>query len=149
MKGRQSDWNRFMNAWNWDNVLLCRALCTVMDTLDFCLQRWTIYIYIFFQPVKWRYEVSKLSPDKKPQQKQWWGLRLEQINIYHSKRETTGVVCGTCASFIIMWAKTWRKPTMASHSLLWASDCWLPVQGPWWGGRGNLRCYYTVVNKPL
>lgn len=48
MKGRQSDWNSFMNAWNWDNVLLCRALCTVMGTLDFCLQRWTIYIYIFF-----------------------------------------------------------------------------------------------------
>lgn len=37
----------------------------------------------------------------------------------------------TCASFIIMWAKTWRNPTMASHSLLCARDCWLPVHGPW------------------
>ena len=37
----------------------------------------------------------------------------------------------TCASFIIMWAKTWRNPTIASHSLLWLSDCWLPVHGPW------------------
>lgn len=30
-----------------------------------------------------------------------------------------------------MWAKTCRKPTTASHNLLWARDCWFPVQGPW------------------
>lgn len=48
----------------------------------------------------------------------------------------------TCASFIIMWAKTWRNPTIASHSLLWARDCWLPVQGPW-----RERLSVTHINK--
>lgn len=48
----------------------------------------------------------------------------------------------TCASFIIMWAKTWRNPTIASHSLLWARDCWLPVQGPW-----RERLSATHINK--
>ena len=37
----------------------------------------------------------------------------------------------TWDSFICMWANTWRKPTTASQSLLWAKLCWLPVQGPW------------------
>lgn len=36
----------------------------------------------------------------------------------------------TWDSFICMWANTWRKPTTASHSLLCARLCWLPVQGP-------------------
>lgn len=38
--------------------------------------------------------------------------------------------CPTCDSFICMWANTWRKPTTASQSRLWARLCWLPVQGP-------------------
>lgn len=30
-----------------------------------------------------------------------------------------------------MWAKTWRKPTTASHRRLWARLCWFPLHGPW------------------
>lgn len=37
----------------------------------------------------------------------------------------------TWDSFICMWANTWRKPTTASHSLLCARLCWLPVHGPY------------------
>lgn len=40
-------------------------------------------------------------------------------------------MCYTRESFICMWAKTWRNPTTASHSRLWARLCWFPVHGPW------------------
>ena len=39
--------------------------------------------------------------------------------------------CFTWDSFICMLAKTCRKPTTASHSLLWARLCWFPIHGPW------------------
>lgn len=41
-----------------------------------------------------------------------------------------GMGHSTWESFICILAKTWRKPTTASHSLLWARLCWLPMQGP-------------------
>lgn len=41
-----------------------------------------------------------------------------------------GMGHSTWDSFICILAKTWRKPTTASHSLLWARLCWLPMQGP-------------------
>lgn len=66
--------------------------------------------------------------------------------------------CLTWESFICMWAKTWRKPTTASHKRLWARLCWFPVHGPcggrntshvnWYANKqtrkqGSLSCNYT------
>lgn len=45
----------------------------------------------------------------------------------------------TCDNFICMLAKTCKKPTTASHSLLWARLCWFPMHGPWRAQRTTQR----------
>ena len=58
-------------------------------------------------------------------------FNLPMITVYSVSPRLTEDSDFTWDSFICMWANTWRKPTTASQSLLWAKLCWLPVQGPW------------------
>ena len=63
----------------------------------------------------------------------------------------------TWDSFICMLANTCKKPTTASHSLLWAKLCWFPIHGPWrterwweniyirWKYIESLHCIYLTV----
>lgn len=82
----------------------------------------------------------KIKCSMRGQEVNWWCYRTEATLSSPLQKKTTfnlelirliELYVHTCASFIIMWAKTWRKPTIASHSLLWARDCWLPLHGPW------------------
>lgn len=49
----------------------------------------------------------------------------------------------TWESFICMLANTWRKPTTASHSLLWARLCWFPMQGPY--GEKDILIFISIA----
>lgn len=49
---------------------------------------------------------------------------------FHCNGTCRGTGHSTWESFICMLANTWRNPTTASHSLLWARLCWFPMQGP-------------------
>lgn len=58
----------------------------------------------------------------------------------------------TWESFICMLANTCKKPTTASHSLLWARLCWFPIHGPWgqngrrWWERQKTKYLMKVIN---
>lgn len=57
------------------------------------------------------------------------------INVLSHIKESISIATtvhglSTWDSFICMFAKTCKKPTTASHSLLWAKLCWFPIHGP-------------------
>ena len=58
-------------------------------------------------------------------------LKGKEVNpTFHCNETCRGTGHSTWESFICMLANTWRNPTTASHSLLWARLCWFPMQGP-------------------
>jgi hypothetical protein len=52
----------------------------------------------------------------------------------------------TCDNFICMFAKTCRKPTTASHNLLWARLCWFPMHGPWNKTSAIVKCNWWLTS---
>ena len=48
-------------------------------------------------------------------------------------------------SFNWSWAKTWRKPTTASHKREWARVTWFPWHGPWMYSVRELKTCFAMA----